>query len=78
MHEERAIGNIDDLYTVDIPQRVDDLLVMRFAIRVDSDIADQVILSDTRDVDTFNVAACFSDGGRDLTQLAGFVLNLDA
>ena len=55
-----------------------DLLIVRFARGVDRDVADQKILADADDIDALDVAAGLADSRRDLAELTGLVLYLDA
>ena len=78
MHQERSVGNANNLDPVDVVERRDDLLVVRLARGVHGDIPDQKILADADDVDAFDIAAGPTDGGRDLAELSRFVMDLYA
>jgi hypothetical protein len=78
MHEECPVRDIYDLDSVDVGDRGDYLLIVRFARGVHGDVANKKIFPDTDDVDTLDVTTGEPDGGRDLSELSGFVMDLYA
>src|SRR5436190_900227 len=78
MHQEGAVAHIYDLDAVNVLERRNNFLVLRFARGVDGDVADQKILPDADDIDPLNIATGLADRSRHLTELARLIMDLDA
>src|SRR4029079_7725407 len=71
VHEESAIGNLQDLDAIDGFDRVDDLVFMFAGNGVDGDVANDVVPANTHDIDSPDVASGLTDGGGDFAKGSG-------
>jgi hypothetical protein len=78
MHEEDAVGDVDDLDAVHGAGGPDDLLPVLGRAGVDGDVADDLVAADADDVDGADVAAGPPDGDGQLAERPRPARKLDA
>ena len=77
VHQEGAVGGVDDLDAVDGADGVGDRASVLLAGRVDGDLAQGVLVVDRDEVDGADRAAGVADRARDLAQHAGAMSDAD-
>ena len=77
VQQKRAIGDIDDLHSVEVPDVFDDRLGVTVAAGVDRDVADEGLFARPHDVDCPDVSAGLADHRGDTRQHSGTILNLE-
>ena len=78
MHEEGAVGHVDDRDTFQRAQPLDDLPAMALVARLEGEIARDGGAADFDEVDATDVAAALADGGRYLAEHSRLVEDLQA
>src|SRR6185369_3366876 len=78
VHEEGAVGDVDDADAFQRFQTLDHLLAVTLAARLERDVAGDGVAAHLDEVDGADVRPALPDGGGDLAEHAGLVLDLES